>query len=104
MKGARSAGWTVREVPGGFGVFHRGTRWKSKPRPSRDAAIRYARSLADRWTDDAARLMLQWQRDDAGRQRGGPWRWTLPDGTTGVRSDVPPVGREADATPPDGPG
>lgn len=84
MKGVRSSGWTIAEVAGGFVVQHRGKAWPMEPRADRQDAVEYAKRLASRYTDESAREMIEYAAQHAPKSRGGPWRYSLPGGESGV--------------------
>lgn len=83
-----STGWTVREEAKGFVAYYRGNRWWMIPRETRMDAHDYADRLATRWSDEVALFMTSPEWTQEGQEpafhKGGPWRYTLRDGTTGV--------------------
>jgi hypothetical protein len=76
---AMAKGWAVKKVKGGHVVTWAGDEWGMLPQSSewcRDYAVR----LAERYPEGGAWLTHQRQL----RTRGGPWRYTWPDGDTEV--------------------
>lgn len=78
--------WKTIEADGGYRLTYDGRRWPMEPRPTRDEADAYRERLEDRYPDAEVLAVLDYanEDEDTGRSRGGPWRWDLPDGTSGV--------------------
>ena len=84
--------WTVhRTNDGRYALRWRGTPWLGEPRPTKADAQAYVERLKERYPNDSPAVLLR--NGQHGRKKGGPWRWTLPDGRTGVIH----VERKADA-------
>lgn len=87
--------WTVSETDDGWQVYYAGKPWIGAPRPTREEAEAYRDRLEQRYPEAEVERLLYTDDEDEeqnGRQRGGPWRWTIPEdspaapehGTTGV--------------------
>jgi hypothetical protein len=81
--------WTVTEVQDGFVVGWRGQSWGMEPR-DKAWCLEYVERLKVRYPGGAAWLVASY---GTPRVRGGPWRWTAPDGQT----EVIHTGRLSDA-------
>lgn len=76
--------WSVAERDGGFVVLWRRQGWGMAPKPTRKEAVAYKRRLAARYPTGGEWLVDAAQNRPDPRNRGGPWRWTLPDGSSGI--------------------
>lgn len=74
--------WTVERGGAGWRVLYDGDPWPMTPKDTREEAEAYAGRLAERYPHDSARILMDTEGTE--RTRGGPWRWTLENGETGL--------------------
>lgn len=83
--------WKIKKTADGYKIFWRGREWydgqrpiRGTPNPPRDLVASYVESCKRRYPGDTPGILLGPEDAEAKVRRGGPWRWTLPDGETGV--------------------
>jgi len=75
-------GWRMWATSGeGYRIYWNNEPWPMKPKQSHSECEAYMERLRIRYPNEAPAVMLGRSQD---RQRGGPWRWSLPNGETGV--------------------
>lgn len=79
--------WTLRSTSEGWRLYYDGQPWPMEPKESEPVAAAYLERVRKRYRGDSARLLLGAQDEGPTRERGGPWRYTYPNGdeqVTGV--------------------
>ena len=78
--------WAVaQEDDGRYVVTWKGRPWVMEPKEDREWAEGYCARVAARYPDGPCSWQLRGNGTKGkGRSRGGPWRYDLPDGTSGV--------------------
>jgi hypothetical protein len=76
---AKSKGWSIVQVRGGFVLKWDGDAWGMEPR-DKAWCLDYLERMKERYPEGGAWLTAQRQL----RTRGGPWRYTYLDGDTEV--------------------
>jgi len=89
--------WTIREESGAYVVYWRDRRWISEPFLSREWAEEYILRVCTRYAGDSPEIFLgEESKDQQNRQRGGPWRYSYPNGD-GPETGVIHTSTKADA-------
>lgn len=88
--------WTIRSVQNGWQLYYDGQPWPMEPRPTDQSAAAYLKRVKKRYRGDSARLLLEAEQPRTERTRGGPWRYTYPNGD-GVETGVIRTSRKRDA-------
>lgn len=88
--------WTIRSVAGGWQLFYKGQPWPMEPKLTDQSAAAYLERVKKRYRGDSARLLLEADEPETKRTRGGPWRYTYPNGE-GQETGVIHTRRKSDA-------
>lgn len=73
--------WSIERTQQGYAVYLDDRPWIGEPLTTKTEAQHYLERLRDRYpnTDEARSLCEPGETEQNGRQRGGPWRWTIPE-------------------------
>jgi len=79
--------WQIHQKQngGGWVLTYEGDPWPMSPRPTEQAARAYLERVKGRYRGGSPRILIEpADEEQNGRSRGGPWRWTTPQGATTV--------------------
>lgn len=87
--------WSIRTTDEGTHVlYYKTRRWPMEPKAEREEVEAHLERTRRRYPGDSPEVLLgsaESADEQNGRQRGGPWRWTIPEAAA-ERLDVDPSG------------